>query len=475
MTDHSTNIYPTDNQKARLGHLYPKSKTSIKQWDYEEETGNVPQKALFTFTGDELDQAQNIDDFKVENGIAKATTSKSDPALKIKGDMPEIKAADVIAIRVTAKSTVDTTMEIFYTTSSSPNLEQSKSFNTKVTKSDDFKEYVINTAGKASWKDIVNFFRFDIISTAGSFEVSKIELLGYDESQLPITITIDKKEYASPFHPILKNDELYVPASSFHGFFSLNNLYYEWSRYTGKLRIVTKKDHEIIFNIDSDVALVDGKETKLAEKVTLRDGLPVLPLFFIYKIEETNYTFENKAVTVSTLDKKYQDIVDQRVAYQYEFNVPGDLEGFTCSFATGVVKDGFLSGDSVERPGQSPAYDPMLSLGGLSIDTLKCNKIIVGMKHKLLDGIDKSAIEIFFATDKESSLSQDKSANASITGNSSGDKVVEYVLDFSENEKWTGTVTNIRFDPMSCGGHYDVDYIRFVMDEDLAKKNEDKI
>lgn len=92
VTDHSTNIYPTDNQKARLGHLYPKSKTSIKQWDYEEETGNVPQKALFTFTGDELDQAQNIDDFKVENGIAKATTSKSDPALKIKGEMPETNA-----------------------------------------------------------------------------------------------------------------------------------------------------------------------------------------------------------------------------------------------------------------------------------------------------------------------------------------------------------------------------------------------
>ena len=475
VTDHSTNIYPTDNQKARLGHLYPKSKTSIKQWDYEEETGNVPQKALFTFTGDNLAAGQNIDDSKVENGIIKVTTAKSDPGLKVKGDMPEIKAEDIIQIRVTAKSNVDSTMEIFYTTSSSPNLEQDKSFNAKVTKSDDFKEYVINTASKASWKDTITFFRFDIISGAGEFEVSKIELLGYDESQLPITVTIDQKEYASPFHPILKNDELYVPASSIHGFFSLNNFYYEWSRYTGKLRIITKKDHEIIFNIDSDVALVDGKETKLAEKVTLRDGLPVLPLFFIYKIEGTNYTFENKAVTVSTLDKKYQDIIDQRVAYQYEFNVPGDLEGFTCSFATGIVKDGFLSGDAVERPGQNPAYDPMLSLGNLSINTLTCNKIIVGMKHKFLDGIEKSGIEIFFATDKSPSLSQDKSAYAAITGNSSGDKVIEYVLDFSENESWTGTVTNIRFDPMSCGGHFDIDYIRFVMDEDMAKENEAKI
>ena len=470
MTDHSTNIFPTDNQKARLGHLYPKSKTSIKQWDYEDETGNVPQKALFTFTGEQLTPEQHIDDFSVENGILKATTSKTDPGLKVKDALPEIKAADVIAIRVTAKASVKSHMEIFFTTDSSPNLEQSKSFNIGVDKSDDFKEYTLYTDGKASWKDTITYFRFDIVNTPCEFEVAKIELLGYDESQLPITITIDKKEYASPFHPILKNDELYVPASSIHGFFSLNNFYYEWSRFTGKLRIVTKKDHEIIFNVDSDVALVDGKETKLAEKVTLRDGLPVLPLFFIYKIEGTNYTFENKAVTVSTLDKKYQDIVDQRVAYQYEFDVPGDLEGFVGYTTTAYVQNGFLSGDAVERVGDAVPYDPRLALTGISLDTLLCNKIVVGMKYELLD-TDNTKIEVYYATDVDPALSQDKSALVVLNGQTSGGKVNEYVFDFSEKDSWTGKVTQIRVDPISCGGHFDIDYIRFVMDEKLAEKN----
>ena len=31
VTDHSGNMYPTDNQKARLCHMYPASKTSIKR------------------------------------------------------------------------------------------------------------------------------------------------------------------------------------------------------------------------------------------------------------------------------------------------------------------------------------------------------------------------------------------------------------------------------------------------------------
>lgn len=105
--------------------------------------------------------------------------------------------------------------------------------------------------------------------------------------------------------------------------------------------------------------LLTVRKPKLAEKGNASaTGLPVLPLFFIYKIEGTNYTFENKAVTVSTIDKKYQEIIDQRVAYQYEFDVPGDLEGFTCSFATGVVKDGFLSGDSVEKTRPKPGLRP---------------------------------------------------------------------------------------------------------------------
>ena len=285
-----------------------------------------------------------------------------------------------------------------------------------------------------------------------------------------IQITIDKVDYKAPFNPILKNDELYVAASAFDGFFSLNNYYYEWSRYTGVLRIVTKKDHEVIFTVDSNTAKVDGKDVTLAEKFTLRDGLPVIPLFMLYKLDETNYTFENNTLTVSSLDKKFEEIAKDRVAYQYEFEVPGDLEGFVGYTTTAYVQNGFLSGDAVERVGDAVPYDPRLALTGISLDTLLCNKIVVGMKYELLD-TDNTKIEVYYATDVDPALSQDKSALVVLNGQTSGGKVNEYVFDFSEKGSWTGKVTQIRVDPISCGGHFDIDYIRFVMDEKLAEKN----
>ncbi len=479
VTDHSNNIYPTDNQKARLGHMYPKSKTSLKRLGYDKGdfASEVPAKALYSYTGDDIVEAQNLDEFTVENGIAKASTAKSDPAVKINGTTfgDGFAAEDVIAIKVKLKSSVDSTMEIFFTTEASTNLEQAKSLSTKVTKSDDFKEYILYTSTNKAWSSTVNFLRFDMISTAGDFEVAEITLLGYAEEQIPLSIVIDRVEYVTPFNPYEKNGELYVAANPVTGFFSLNNYYYEWSRYTGVLRILTKGDHEVIFTMDSDVALVDGKETKLAEKVVLRDGLPILPLYFLYDLDGIKHTKDGKTITVTTMDEKYQEALDARVAYQYEFDIPGDLEGFKASFATAVVKDSCLSGDAVARPDQSPVYDPMLALSDLDINTLLCNKIIVGMKHELEEGKDGSAIEIFFATDTESGLDQAKSAHAKIEGNSSNGKVIEYVLDYSENPKWVGTVTNIRLDPMSCGGHFEIDYVRFVMDESLAKENEAKL
>ena len=476
VTDHAANVYPTDSQKARLGHLYPKSKTSIKKWDYEKEKAATGEKALFTFTGADLIAPQNIDSAMVMDNVLQCRTTKSDPAVEIAPEKypDEIRAEDIIAIRVTARSNINSVIEVFYTTSSDPSLNQAKSFNVPIGATENFREYTISTAGKSAWKDMITSFRFDIIREAGEFDVAKIELITRDESSLPITVTVDNKAYNAPFMPVLKNDELYVAASSYDGFFSLHDFYYEWSRFTGKLRIVTKKDHEIIFNIDSDTALVDGTEQTLAKAVTLRDGLPVLPLFFLYKIEGIDYTFENKAVTVSTLDKKYQEIIKNRVPYEFEFDVPGDTDGFAPESMSGIVQGGFLSGDALERSGQSPLYDPMLSLNGVKIDARIYNKVLVGMKHRLPDGENGSAIEVFYATNHDGTFTQSKSKRLGVVGNSSGEKVVEYVFDFSESADWRGYVTNLRIDPLNGAGHVDIDYIRLVADEEGKKAVEEE-
>ena len=122
---------------------------------------------------------------------------------------------------------------------------------------------------------------------------------------------------------------------------------------------------------------VDGKDVTLAEKFTLRDRLPVVPLFMLYKLDETNYTFENNTLTASSLDKKFEEIAKDRVAYQYEFKVPGNLDGFVSYTTTAYVQNGFLSGDAVERVDNAVPDDPRLALTGISLDTLLCNKIVI--------------------------------------------------------------------------------------------------
>ena len=48
-------------------------------------------------------------------------------------------------------------------------------------------------------------------------------------------------------------------------------------------------------------------------------------------------------------------------------------------------------------------------------------------------------------------------------------------MDFSKNDKWSGNIKTIRVDPFNCGGTFEIDYIRFVIDDDMAKANAEKI
>ena len=473
-TDHSSNIYPTEQQKARLGHLYPDTKTALKHLDNERDVAaNAANTTLFMFTGEDLEIKQNIESMNVEGGIAKVV-AKNDGAFKFK-NLPEIKAESIVSIKFTMKTYNTANAQLFFMTDTEPNISETNSFVFKFNESADFVEYVVDTSTKAGWKGTIKEFRFDPLYTAGSYEIMKIEFMGIDESALPYTLTIDDIPYEGPFFPVEENGEFYVAADDTKGFFSLNNFYREWSRKTGKLLILTKNNKEIVFNVGSDIALVDGKETKLKKSVEIKDGLPVLPLKFLYDLAGIKYTVENKAITVTTLDEKYQQIIDDRVnnPYQYEFEVPGDLEGFKPSFLTATVQNGVLKGSAVERVGQSPAYDPMLSLNDLAINAFECNKIAIKMKHKLPNN-NSSTIEVFFTTNTEKKLNQDKSARTPIPTKVS-DEFVEYIVDFSENEYWTGTITGIRLDIFHCAGDYEIDYIRFIIDEETRKANEAKI
>ena len=475
VTDHSSNIYPTAQQKERLCHLYPESQTTLTRWDLEDENqAVVPEKNVLEYTGADMENLFGLESYEIDGTVFKATTTATDCGIKVAADKkPNIAAADVVAIRITMKTSVSCDAELFFATNSTP-ITASTSYRFAAEASEDFKVYTIYTDANTNWTGTITDIRIDPVCKPGTFEVAKCEFLGLSDDMKPIEITVDGKAYEVTFAPEAEGDEVYVAAEPAVGFFSLHNFYFEWSRYTGRLYILTKNDREIVFNVGSDIALVDGTETKLAKPIELRDGLPVLPLFFIYDIAGIEYIYENKQITVYVSGKQYIDEINNRVPFEYEFNIPGDNEGFSAADATMAIYDGFMQCEALKREDNpNQPYDPRHTLSGINIPAAKYNKVVIGMKHKFADpSTETSKVEMFFITSSDASWNQEKSASADIVGNSSNE-VIEYTIDFSDNSAWNNSITSIRFDPITCAGSYEVDYIRFVQDPSWTGSDED--
>lgn len=93
----------------------------------------------------------------------------------------------------------------------------------------------------------------------------------------------------------------------------------------------------------------------------------------------------------------------------------------------------------------------------MNANTVCYNRIVIGMKHRLADDIPDGALVVYFTTDSDPAIGENKrSDSVKLIGHDS-DNVNEYIVDFSENEQWKGIITGIRIDPFSGGGSFDID------------------
>lgn len=468
VTDHSNNVYPTEQQKARLGHLYTTQKTSLERFDVEQPEKNTPTKVLYHADGVDFEPQMRTQSVDVNFSTIHVTTVETDSALRLKESkrFAPFDASEVKALRFVLRANVSAYTEIFFMTEASPSPKQENNLHFNLEKSDEYREYVVFTDQCANWTGTVTNLRFDFLNKAGEYDVQEFELLGYDDAETPPVITVGYQTLDYDFYPKWRGDELYVVADPATGFFVKHRFAYEWSRFTGKLRVIDNRDNEIVFTVGSEKALVNGKETPLAEQVALVDGIPELPLTFIYDAFGITYKREGNDISVklslSEADARIEEIRAHRVPYEYEFEIPGDLEGFGLSNAIGSVTDGVIRGSATKKSNGS--YDPIVSHGGLTIPADTYNKVIVRMKHKLPEGMDGTHIELFFGTQAESGLDQVKAMALPVSGNASDD-FVEYAFNISENAKWVGTVTTLRIDPIGNAGEFEIDCIRVVHDD----------
>ena len=149
-----------------------------------------------------------------------------------------------------------------------------------------------------NFNNSVNKIKIHLYADDAYIEIKEIALVKYKD-ETPKYLVIDDVVCGTSVYPYIEGDEFYVAAEPMKGFFSLNNFYYTWSRHSGTLDILTRDNVEIRFTVGSDIATVNGEERKLAKAIELYDGLPVLPMNFLYAVAGQGYSCSCDGTTMT--------------------------------------------------------------------------------------------------------------------------------------------------------------------------------
>ncbi len=251
--------------------------------------------------------------------------------------------------------------------------------------------------------------------------------------------------------------ELLVPIFPESGILSLMKCTYTWDK-ASKTLTVKNADHTVRFTVGQTAYQVDGVtvDKPLGNAITLYDGLPVIPLNVLavklgygmvyYDANGNQVEFRlSKRASVMFDKSADRELIEARVPGKFEFDVEGDLEGWKPNGEASVtVENGSIIGTSI-------GYDPQLASSYSDFAASNYTKIYVRMKWSVTEDC---ASQILFDNGSGYQV-----VTQSLPSSSNG-QFQELCFDVSGNSHWTGTISKLRFDPVSRPGAFEIDYIR---------------
>ena len=462
-----TDLKPTENQVSRLQIMAPKDRAVLRP--LRRYVKPIPTEAEYmlkswsfaTTTDAAKWSVGNSTNVSLANEKLSATSTGTDSLMKLADNSISIPATDADYIHIKCKITPSDSSptvgtQIFFTTNTAPSWTgtQCKTF---VVQSGVTVDQYFSMADVASWSGNITSLRFDPMMGAGTFEVELIEIVkDYDEFHL----TIDGGEVKFDYMPDTKYGHNLFPLNPKLGIFNDLNAYYEWNKTTGTL-MMQVENTTFYFTMENTDAQINGQKVTLAVAPYLIDGIPMIPLDEVcshingYSYTRTGeLTAEIKTTNYAAM-KALHDIVNARVANEWEFNYDGDRENWACA---NCVSSKVVAGSYY---GTSTSNDPNLSFNGtLAVDTSVYKKVVVRMRHNLT-GADSAAACFYFAK-AGGSLTETNTVKVGLSGKSSGQNYVDYVFDMSTNANWTGIVDTLRFDPFATSGEFWIDSIKFI-------------
>lgn len=460
---------PTEEQKKRISYMYPAVTTPIRAElidTVEVETGDRTE-VVSCFDLSASDAISEIsysrfDFLEIENGVMYGTAvsegTKKDPLFYL-SSFKGVDTADVDIIHVRMKADVTTTVNVYGSFDYDTSITAGKMMTLRYTTPNEWQDLYFETKEYGFWQGEIDKLRFDLINTYGSFECDTIELLQRDEGSTFGIVVDGARLDIHPQYIEKRNDEIYLAALPAEGFYSANNIYYEWHRFDGKLYLTSgsgDNETDFVFTVGSDVCLVNGEERELKEDFSLFDAIPVIPVKFILDNSGIEYILKENALEIDIRSVDYTE----NAGGEYNFDISGDYMGFGITKAIGFVYDGGLH--VVPKSQTNGMFDPIVVNTSLDpvIYAERCDSISVRMKYTLNDKSDDSAA-LYFITSKYDTFDEKKAVKLKLSGaEKDSEGYAVYTFPMSDNSYWTGTVTGIRFDPANSDGEFIIDYIK---------------
>ena len=354
--------------------------------------------------------------------------------------------------------------ELFFATDRDGNLSESKKFGFDITpfyNEEDGWYYVeLDLVGKDEWKDNIIKMRFDPTNNNGIYEIASISFM---KNEAPSA----EKWY-----------DMYLDYASDNKICSLS----DFDSITGNITraelcnlFAAALPEEYFTKINDVKAIPDVEKNDYYADTLLMlykagvvlgsDGGAFKPNDEI-KRNETAAIINRVALPENRIKGTADFAYDSEdYAYDAEFESEDEMARLAFDGEGQHIKDGKLIFKAKPSSATKTGYDPCVMVKGLEADAEEYSKIRIRMKYDFFEGQDVDyRSSIYFTTKENPELSEKQSYHFDLLGNSyvdaSGWTVVE--LDMALANGWTGTVTNIRFDPTNYGGTFTIDYIRIV-------------
>jgi len=472
--DETINLVPTEAQRYRINHLYPQYRRLLRAEGYYEAIPNLSESE--TLFGINMTSVPSGDLWtmkvvsKDENGVT-ATSSGSDPIFNIPTTSHGFDVKDVTHIKLTARIPKSQMCTIYYGTGADKGASESRTIRF-VSTTDEMTELYFPVDTLNAWSGILNYIRIDPVEGKDlTFTVKSIEFIR-DKSLYPKDATIDGLDFRFSYAPLkAKNGELTVAFDPKSAIDFRLNCFHEWDKENGVLELHFE-NHDVVYTVGSDKYTLDGEEKSLGFVMDELDGLPLIPIEMLCKDVGYKYSISaDRKITIETnLKAYYEELEASHVPGKWEFNTPGDTEGWTSGLMTILANSGYMSCDSRNDVWTLTDYTITNDkFEQFSADDKVCMEIRVRFNFKA-EGDKEQTAKMYFRTDVNTGLNEANTVWTPHTTDDTNGEWIVYRMDVPETFK--GNVTYLRFDPFDAFGHMDIDYIRFLTAEEAGVEPE---